>query len=74
MFETIAHVSDPAQARVLVAALKAHGFHPLEGDESGVPGFAGVVGPQGIPIRLPDEEAADARVLVADLLRQMARP
>jgi hypothetical protein len=74
MFETIAHVSDPSRARVLVAALKAHGFHPLEGDESGVPGFAGVIGPKGIPIRLPDEEAADAKVLLDDLLRQMSTP
>ncbi|HVY51696.1 MAG TPA: hypothetical protein VHA07_09090 [Devosia sp.] len=73
MFETIVHVSDTAQARVLIAALKAHGFHPLEGDESGVPGFAGVVAPRGIPIRLPEEEAADGKVLADDLLRQMAQ-
>lgn len=71
MFETIAHVSDPALARVLIAALKAHGFHPLEGGDSGVPGFAGVVGPKGIPIQVPEEEAADGRLLAEDLLRQM---
>lgn len=74
MFETVAHVSDPAQARVLIAALQAHGFHPLESGENGVPGFAGVVAPKGIPIRLPDEEAADGKLLVDDLLRQMAGP
>src|SRR5690606_12826600 len=37
MFETIAEVDDPSAARVLVAALKAHGFHPLEGGDSGLP-------------------------------------
>ncbi len=37
MFETIAEVADPAVARVLIAALKAHGFHPLEGGDSGLP-------------------------------------
>ena len=37
MFETIAEVQDPSVARVLITALKAHGFHPLEGGENGLP-------------------------------------
>ena len=69
--ETIAHVSDPSLARVLIAALQAHGFHPEEGGQNGLPGLPGVVGPGGIPIRVPEEEAGDGRILAEDLLRQM---
>jgi hypothetical protein len=71
MFETIAEVSDTAIARVLVAALKAHGFHPLDSGDDGLPGFAGVIGPSGIPISVPENEAPDARVLAEDLLKEM---
>ena len=71
MFETIAEVQDPAVARVLIAALKAHGFHPLEGGENGLPGLPGVVGPRGIPILVPEEEARDGKILADDLLREM---
>lgn len=73
MFETIAHVQDPAIARVLIAALQAHGFHPLQGGEDGLPGLPGVVGPRGIPILVPEDEAGDAKILAEDLLRQMDR-
>ena len=73
MFETIAHVSDPALARVLIAALQAHGFHPLESGQNGLPGLPGVVAPKGIPIQLPDEEAADGKILAEDLLKQMLK-
>ena len=69
--ETIAHVNDPSLARVLIAALKAHGFHPEEGGQNGLPGLPGVVGPRGIPIRVPEEEARDGRILAEDLLKQM---
>ncbi|AKR57511.1 hypothetical protein GCM10011321_36070 [Youhaiella tibetensis] len=71
MFETIAEVQDPSMARVLVTALKAHGFHPLESGEDGLPGLPGVVGPRGIPILVPEEEARDAKILAEDLLREM---
>jgi hypothetical protein len=70
-FETIAEVNDPSAARVLITALKAHGFHPLEGGESGLPGLPGVYAPRGIAIEVPEEEASDARVLADDLLREM---
>jgi hypothetical protein len=69
--ETIAHVSDPSLARVLIAALQAHGFHPEEGGQNGLPGLPGVVAPKGIPIRVPEEEAQDGRILAEDLLKQM---
>jgi hypothetical protein len=73
MFETIAEVQDPAAARVLIAALKAHGFHPLEGGENGLPGLPGVFGPRGVGITVPEEEAEDAKILADDLLREMRR-
>ena len=71
MVETIAHVPDPTLARVLIAALQAHGFHPVESGEAGLPGVTDVFFGKGIPIRLPDEEAADGRILAEDLLKQM---
>lgn len=71
MFETIAEVADPSAARVLILALKAHGFHPLEGGDSGLPGLPGVYGPKGVAIAVPQDEAADARVLAETLLREM---
>lgn len=71
MFETVASVEDPSVARVLIAALRAHGFHPREGAENGLPGFAGVYGPKGIPIELPESEAADGRVLAEVLVKEM---
>jgi hypothetical protein len=73
MFETIAEVQDPAVARVLIAALKAHGFHPLEGGENGLPGLPGVYGPRGVGIAVPEDEVEDAKVLTEDLLLQMRR-
>ena len=71
MFEVIAEVPDLSAARVLIAALKAHGFHPMDGGADGLPGMPGITGPRGIAIQVPDEEAADARVLAEDLLKQM---
>ena len=57
--------------RVLIVALKAHGFHPEEGGQNGLPGMPGVLGPKGIPIQVPEEEARDAKLLAEDLLKQM---
>ena len=71
MFETIAEVEDPSVARVLIAALKAHGFHPKEGGESGLPGLPGVFSPKGIAIEVPEEEAGDGRILAAALIKEM---
>ncbi len=71
MYETVAEVEDPSVARVLIAALKAHGFHPKEGGESGLPGLPGVYSPKGIAIELPEAEAGDARVLADVLIREM---
>lgn len=68
---TIARVEDPSAARVLLAALRAHGFFPREGGEAGLPGMPGVFGPRGIPIEVPEAEAADAALLARALLEDM---
>ncbi len=70
-YETIAEIEDPSVARVLIAALKAHGFHPREGAEHGLPGLAGVYGPKGIPIEVPEEEARDGKALAEVLVKEM---
>ena len=71
MFETIVELKDPSVARVLIAALKAHGFHPREGGESGLPGLPGVYAPRGIAIELPEDEAKDGKLLADELVRDM---
>ena len=72
VFETIAEVNDPAIVRVLVTALKAHGFHPLESGNDGLPGLPGVFGPRGVPIEVPESEARDARILAQALIKDMS--
>ena len=46
-YEIIAHVENPSTARVLVVALRAHGFHPMEFGEGGLPGVPNLFGAQG---------------------------
>lgn len=58
---------------MLIAALKAHGFHPKEGGEHGLPGLAGVYGPKGIAIELPEEEAGHGKLLADALVAEMLR-
>lgn len=62
---------DANKVRVIAAALRAHGFHPLEGGEDGIPGMPGVIGPNGIAIRVPADEAEDARILAEALASEM---
>ncbi len=72
MLKTIAQVRDFSVARVLVTALKAHGFNPLEGGESGLPAMPGFTSLKGtIAIKVPEHEADDAKILAQDLLKQM---
>lgn len=68
---TIAQVEDTTLAIALNAALRAYGFHPVEGTERGLPGLPGVIGPKGIAIMVPEEEAEDAEVLAEALLKEM---
>lgn len=72
-FSTIAELNDEAEARVLMTALQAHGFHPLEG--IGLPGMPGVRGPRGtIGVKVPVAEEADARLLAGALIADMRKP
>ena len=70
-FETIAEVEDASMARVLVVALKAHGFHPLESGDGALPGVKPLFGNGATPVLVPEEEARDAAALARDLLREM---
>lgn len=72
-FKTIVATHDANVVRVLVAALKAHGFNPVEGSDDGLPGLPGVTGTGGIPVRVPAAEAEDARLLAEALLEEMRR-
>jgi hypothetical protein len=65
---TIIKVDDVAYARILIPALKGHGFHPIEGTDIGVSGMGGMAGPEGISIKVPEDEAEDARILAHALL------
>ena len=71
-YQMIAQAKNASMARALEVALRAYGFHPLEQGEGGLPGMPNLFGPQGIPVQVPEEEAADATVLAAELLREMA--
>jgi hypothetical protein len=70
-YETIAEVESLDMARVLAVALRAHGFHPLEQGDGGLPGVRGLFGPKGIPVQVPEDEARDATVLARELLKDM---
>ena len=70
-YEIIAHVEDLSRARTLVAALRAYGFHPIEQGDGGLPGMPSLFGPEGVPIRVPEDEAGDATLLARDLLKEM---
>lgn len=67
-FETIFTHQDPGILRIIMVALKAHGFHPNEGGSSGLPGLTT---PNGTGIRVPADEAEDAKMLAEALLGEM---
>jgi hypothetical protein len=71
-YQTIAHVKNPSAARVLVVALRAHGFHPLEQGEGGLPGVPNLFGEEGVPVQVPEDEVRDATLLAKELLKDMA--
>ena len=73
-YQVIAQVENPSQARALVVALRAYGFHPLEQGEGGLPGLPNLFGPKGVPVQVPEDEVADATVLAEELLKEMAQP
>jgi hypothetical protein len=72
MFETVVELEEFSEARILIAALKAHGFHPLETAEDGLPGMPGIRSLKGtIAIQVPENEIDDARLLANSLLIDM---
>ncbi|SFV29162.1 hypothetical protein SAMN05216456_0688 [Devosia crocina] len=72
-FVTIAQVRDAGAARIVIVALRAHGFHPLEPREGGLPGVPSLFGSGGVGIDVPEDEARDATVLVQELLKDMGK-
>ncbi len=70
-FAPIAQVKSQSTARVLIVALRAHGFHPLDPREGGLPGVPNLFGPEGFIVEVPEDEVADATLLATDLLRDM---
>ncbi|WIY51969.1 hypothetical protein O9Z70_10800 [Devosia sp. YIM 151766] len=73
-FTPIAQVKGQSQARVLLVALRAHGFHPLEPREGGLPGVPNLIGADGFILEVPEDEAEDAALLAAELLKDMGQP
>jgi hypothetical protein len=69
--EIIARVPDSSMARSLIVALRAYGFHPEDEMAGGLPGVTDAFFGKGIPIRVPEEEADDCRLLAAALLTEM---
>lgn len=72
MLVTIANLRDISKIRVLITALKAHGFHPMESGQDGLAGMPGVRGYKGTyAIKVPKAEAEDAKILSDDLIKEM---
>lgn len=73
-FVTIGQVRDEGVARIILVALRAHGFHPLEPRDGGLPGVPNLFGREGVGIDVPEDEAADATLLFQELLKDMTSP
>ncbi len=74
MLVTIAHLQDSAKIRVLISALKAHGFHPLEAGQEGIAGMPGIRGIRGgFAIKVPKSEEKDAKILANALIAEMEK-
>ena len=70
-FAPIIQVKNQSIARVLIVALRAHGFHPLDPREGGLPGVPNLFGPEGFIVEVPEDEVSDATLLASDLLKDM---
>jgi hypothetical protein len=70
-YRIIAQARDKSQAQALAVALRAYGFHPLEQGDGGFPGVPNPFGTEGVPVQVPEEEAADATELAVQLLKEM---
>lgn len=70
-YETILYVERESVARLMVAALRAHGFSPREITDGGLPGIGSGLTGKGLAIAVPQEEARDAQPLAEALLKDM---
>lgn len=70
-YETIVYVERESVARLMVTALRAHGFSPREIADGGLPGIGTGLTGKGLAIAVPVEEARDARPLAEALLKDM---
>lgn len=74
MLITIANLNDVSKIRVLITALKAHGFHPMEAGQDGIAGMPGIRGIKGsFALKVPKEEAKDAKLLADALISEMEK-
>lgn len=71
-YRTILHVEKGSIARIVLTALRAHGFNPRDIAEGGLPGIRTGLS-EGIAIDVPEDEAADAQPLAEALLADMDR-
>ena len=69
-YETILHVENESFARILITALRAHGFNPRDVADGGFPGIRTGLS-KGIAIAVPADEASDAKPLAEALLKDM---
>lgn len=72
-FETVLTHPDAAIVRIIVAALKAHGFNPRDDGTDGLPGMPGIEFGKGFAVQVPGDEAKDAKMLAEALLEEMVK-
>ncbi|MCB9992407.1 MAG: hypothetical protein H6873_01990 [Hyphomicrobiaceae bacterium] len=72
-FEPVFTHSDINLVRVIITALKAHGFHPREDGPINAASFPGFSETDGYAIEVPSSEAEDARLLAGHLHEEMFR-
>lgn len=70
-YETIVYVERESVARLMVTALRAHGFSPREILDGGLPGIGSGLTGKGLAIAVPAHEARDAQPLAEALLKDM---
>ncbi|WMT88975.1 hypothetical protein [Pelagibacterium sp. H642] len=70
-YETIIYVERESVARLMVTALRAHGFSPREITDGGLPGIGTGLTGRGLAIAVPESEARDAQPLAEALLKDM---
>ncbi|WP_404401221.1 hypothetical protein [Pelagibacterium halotolerans] len=71
-YKTILYVEKESIARILITALRAHGFTPRDIAYGGLPGIRTGLS-EGIAIDVPEDQASDARPLAEALLADMDR-